>query len=107
MAEVEDFYRRRRDKMVEAADKHLTGLVEYNVPLGGMFLWLKVKQFKWLLIYGHLPADSKKSTMCPGARFDVHLGHDHGARPGGEYNVDAWACLPTGARQTVSIYDDI
>ena len=28
--------------MVVAADKHLTGLVEYNVPLGGMFLWMKV-----------------------------------------------------------------
>ena len=28
--------------MVAAADKHLTGLVEYNVPLGGMFLWMKV-----------------------------------------------------------------
>ena len=107
VAEVEDFYRRRRDKMVEAADKHLTGLVEYNVPLGGMFLWLKVEQFKWLLIYGDWPADSKKSTIRPGAWFDVHLGHDHGARPGGEHNVDAWPCLPTGARQTVSIYDDI
>ena len=58
VAEVEDFYRRRRDKMVEAADKHLTGLVEYNVPLGGMFLWLKVEQFKWLLIQGYWPADS-------------------------------------------------
>ena len=28
--------------MVAAADKHLTGLVEYNVPQGGMFLWMKV-----------------------------------------------------------------
>ena len=42
VAEVEDFYRKRRDQMVAAADKHLTGLVEYNVPLGGMFLWMKV-----------------------------------------------------------------
>ena len=42
VSEVEDFYRKRRDTMVAAADKHLTGLVEYNVPLGGMFLWMKV-----------------------------------------------------------------
>ena len=42
VSEVEDFYRKRRDAMVAAADKHLTGLVEYNVPLGGMFLWMKV-----------------------------------------------------------------
>ena len=42
VSEVEDFYRKRRDQMVAAADKHLTGLVEYNVPQGGMFLWMKV-----------------------------------------------------------------
>merc|ERR1712037_1013912 len=42
VSEVEDFYRKRRDQMVAAADRHLTGLVEYNVPLGGMFLWMKV-----------------------------------------------------------------
>ena len=42
VSEVEDFYRKRRDTMVAAADKHLAGLVEYNVPLGGMFLWMKV-----------------------------------------------------------------
>lgn len=28
--------------MTAAADKHLKGLCEYSVPLGGMFLWMKV-----------------------------------------------------------------
>jgi len=39
---VEEFYRLRRDKMLRAADSHLAGLCEYSVPLGGMFLWMKV-----------------------------------------------------------------
>jgi len=39
---VEQFYKKRRDRMTAAADKHLKGLCEYSVPLGGMFLWMKV-----------------------------------------------------------------
>jgi len=39
---VEKFYKDRRDKMLAAADKNLKGLCEYSVPLGGMFLWMKV-----------------------------------------------------------------
>ena len=39
---VEQFYKARRDKMLAAADKHLTGLCQFSAPLGGMFLWLKV-----------------------------------------------------------------
>jgi kynurenine/2-aminoadipate aminotransferase len=55
---VQDFYRGRRDAMVAAATKHLTGmsllfycrdsnvlyagLAEWAVPSGGMFMWIKV-----------------------------------------------------------------
>jgi len=39
---VESFYKARRDAMLAAADKHLAGLCEYSVPLGGMFLWIRV-----------------------------------------------------------------
>ena len=39
---VESFYRGRRDLLVAAADRHLAGLAEFSVPLGGMFLWLRV-----------------------------------------------------------------
>ena len=35
---IEDFYQRRRDIMLEAANKHLTGLAEFSSPDGGMFL---------------------------------------------------------------------
>jgi len=40
--EVEDFYRARRDAMHAAASRHLTGLCEWSLPRGGMFLWIKV-----------------------------------------------------------------
>ena len=39
---VEQFYKARRDNMLRAADRHLDGLCEYSVPLGGMFLWMRV-----------------------------------------------------------------
>ncbi len=35
------FYRRRRDRMVEALRKHLPDSVAFAVPKGGMFLWLR------------------------------------------------------------------
>jgi len=41
---VEHFYQSRRDLMVEAAEKHLTGICQWSVPDGGMFLWLRVPQ---------------------------------------------------------------
>jgi len=41
---VENFYMERRNELIKAADKHLKGLCEYSVPLGGMFLWMKVPE---------------------------------------------------------------
>ena len=35
---IEEFYQRRRDIMLDAANKHLTGLAEFSSPDGGMFL---------------------------------------------------------------------
>ncbi len=42
VVEIEEFYKRRRDAMHEAATRHLTGLCEWSLPQGGMFLWIKV-----------------------------------------------------------------
>lgn len=42
-AGIKKFYRQKRDLMIAAAQKHLTGLAEWNNPSGGMFLWLRVK----------------------------------------------------------------
>ena len=43
MEEIETFYKRRRDLMHAAATRHLTGLCEWSLPEGGMFLWIKVE----------------------------------------------------------------
>jgi kynurenine/2-aminoadipate aminotransferase len=40
--QVAQFYQRKRDVMLEAAQQHLQGLAEWNVPKAGMFLWLRL-----------------------------------------------------------------
>merc|ERR1712059_199440 len=67
--EVEGFYKAGRDLMVVAADKHLTGLVEYSVPAGGMFLWMRVPGLSstWDMI---MERGLKKNIMLmPGKAF--------------------------------------
>lgn len=70
---VENFYKNRRDKMMEAADKHLKGLCEYSVPLGGMFLWMKVPGLTstWDMV---MERGLKKNIMLmPGKAFQPDL----------------------------------
>jgi len=67
--EVEAFYKRRRDLMVEAAEKHLGGLVEFSVPMGGMFLWIKVPGLTstWDMIMKR--GIAKNIMLMPGRAF--------------------------------------
>jgi len=39
---VEEHYSSQRDAFLSSANKHLTGLCEWNIPMAGMFFWLKV-----------------------------------------------------------------
>merc|ERR1712107_498834 len=66
---VEQFYKERRDKMVSAAEKHLTGLCEFSVPLGGMFLWIKVPELTstWDMIMER--GMEKNIMLMPGKAF--------------------------------------
>ena len=66
---VETFYQARRDRMVAAADKHLGGLCEYSVPLGGMFLWIRVPHISdtWQMIMER--AMQKNIMLMPGKAF--------------------------------------
>ncbi|EFN88912.1 kynurenine/alpha-aminoadipate aminotransferase, mitochondrial [Harpegnathos saltator] len=43
---VQAFYRQRRDVMLVLIKKHLTDLAEWDIPQGGMFVWLKVTAVK-------------------------------------------------------------
>ncbi|XP_071549994.1 kynurenine/alpha-aminoadipate aminotransferase, mitochondrial-like [Panulirus ornatus] len=56
-------YRARRDATLNAADRHLTGLCEWTIPAGGMFLWIKVLGVTdtWILV------------MERGLKRDVHF----------------------------------
>eukprot|EP01111_Echinosteliopsis_oligospora_P020028 TRINITY_DN9987_c0_g1_i1.p1 TRINITY_DN9987_c0_g1~~TRINITY_DN9987_c0_g1_i1.p1 ORF type:complete len:422 (-),score=106.45 TRINITY_DN9987_c0_g1_i1:25-1290(-) len=42
LANVRKFYKERRDIFVSLAEKHLKGLAVWNVPVAGMFLWIKL-----------------------------------------------------------------
>jgi len=66
---IETFYERRRDLMVAAADKHLTGLCEFSVPEGGMFLWLKVHNIEdtWDMLLKR--GIEKNIMLLPGKGF--------------------------------------
>jgi kynurenine/2-aminoadipate aminotransferase len=66
---VRDTYRRRRDLMVSAAEKHLTGLAEWVPPKGGMFLWLRLLRVKDTrsMVLEHGP--TARIMLLPGNEF--------------------------------------
>eukprot|EP01121_Diplochlamys_sp_Union-15-3_P010304 TRINITY_DN2888_c0_g1_i1.p1 TRINITY_DN2888_c0_g1~~TRINITY_DN2888_c0_g1_i1.p1 ORF type:complete len:416 (-),score=54.13 TRINITY_DN2888_c0_g1_i1:49-1296(-) len=39
---IQEFYTKQRDACLRACNNHLKGLVEWNVPTAGMFLWFKL-----------------------------------------------------------------
>ncbi|MGA3796422.1 PLP-dependent aminotransferase family protein [Pseudomonas fluorescens] len=43
-SELRDFYRGRRDAFQAALEIHFSDLADWNVPQGGLFFWLKLKQ---------------------------------------------------------------
>lgn len=44
LSELRDFYRVRRDSMQAALEEHFGELADWNVPQGGLFFWLTLKQ---------------------------------------------------------------
>lgn len=44
LAELRDFYRLRRDAMQAALVEHFSDLADWQVPQGGLFFWLRLKQ---------------------------------------------------------------
>ncbi|XP_076245178.1 kynurenine/alpha-aminoadipate aminotransferase, mitochondrial [Calliopsis andreniformis] len=63
------FYKERRDAIALLAEKHLSGLVDFTVPQGGFFLWIKVRGINdtWKMI---MQRGVKMGViMAPGAAF--------------------------------------
>lgn len=68
-ANLRYFYKQRRDAIAALAEKHLNGLVEFTVPKGGFFLWIKVQGIKdtWKMIMQR--GFTEGVIMAPGAAF--------------------------------------
>ncbi|EFN75570.1 Kynurenine/alpha-aminoadipate aminotransferase mitochondrial [Harpegnathos saltator] len=63
------FYKERRDVIAALARKHLNGLVDFNVPKGGFFLWIKVRGIEntWKMMMQR--GITEGVIMAPGAAF--------------------------------------
>nr|XP_039259967.1 kynurenine/alpha-aminoadipate aminotransferase, mitochondrial-like [Styela clava] len=71
LTDIKKFYKSQRDAIISSANKWLTGLAEWNVPEGGMFLWLKlfgIDDTKELVQRGII---EKEIVMIPGSAFNV------------------------------------
>ncbi|XP_076637340.1 kynurenine/alpha-aminoadipate aminotransferase, mitochondrial [Colletes latitarsis] len=67
--DIQRFYRERRDIMLASIQKHLTGLAEWTVPLGGMFIWLKVNDLEDVLEIATKKCVSEGIFILPGHAF--------------------------------------
>lgn len=71
---VAEFYQQRRDMMLKAAEKWLTGLAEWNVPMAGMFLWIKLIGIQDTRDMIMKKALEKEVLFVPGDVFQVNDG---------------------------------
>jgi len=77
LAELRDFYRVRRDAMQQALLEHFADLADWQIPQGGLFFWLKLKQpldTRTLL----QPALAQNVAFMPGEPFFVDPEQNHG-----------------------------
>lgn len=78
LAQLREFYRLRRDAMQVALLEHFSDLADWEIPQGGLFFWLTLKQpldTRTLLA----PALAQNIAFMPGEPFfidpDQHPGH--------------------------------
>lgn len=66
---IRHFYKKRRDIIARFAEKHLNGLVDFTIPNGGFFLWIKVRDIKdtWKMLMQR--GITEGVLMAPGAPF--------------------------------------
>lgn len=66
---ITDFYKQRREQCLKAIEKHLTGIAEWNVPTGGMFIWIKLLNVKDTFKLISVKAREKEVLFVPGNAF--------------------------------------
>ncbi|XP_076165337.1 kynurenine/alpha-aminoadipate aminotransferase, mitochondrial [Ptiloglossa arizonensis] len=67
---IQTFYRERRDIMLASIQMYLSGLVEYTIPKGGMFVWLKVNGLKDVNKLATKKCSSQGIFLLPGHEFN-------------------------------------
>ena len=60
------FYLRRRDVLLKAAEKHLTGLAKWATPSAGMFIWFELFSVKDSMALISSKAVEAKILFIPG-----------------------------------------
>ncbi|KAK7088516.1 kynurenine/alpha-aminoadipate aminotransferase, mitochondrial-like [Littorina saxatilis] len=68
---VADFYLKQRDACIAAVEKHLTGLAEWSVPSGGMFLWIRLLHVKDTFSLITEKARAAEVIFVPGQAFMI------------------------------------
>lgn len=63
------FYRTQRDHFLKSAETHLTGLVEWNTPNAGMFVWMKLLGIDDTLELIQTKAVKSNVLFVPGSVF--------------------------------------
>ncbi|KAF2072486.1 hypothetical protein CYY_006195 [Polysphondylium violaceum] len=66
---IQNFYRQRRNTFISLIEKHLKGLVEYNAPTAGMFVWMKLNGVTDTKSLISEKAIEKKVLLVPGIAF--------------------------------------
>lgn len=79
ISRIKDAYRRRRDAMLSALDKHMPPGVSYTRPKGGLFLWLELPS--GLDARALLERSLEENVaFVPGSAFFTEDGHDNTMR---------------------------
>ncbi len=79
IARIRDVYRRRRDAMLAALDRHMPPDVTYTRPVGGLFLWVELPasiDSRELLEHSL----EEKVAFVPGGAFFANGGHENTLR---------------------------
>lgn len=68
---VRHYYKARRDCTLASMERHLTGLAEWSVPSGGMFMWIKVHGIRDVYEMLTTRGLQKQIIFAPGHAFMV------------------------------------
>ncbi|KAL1459263.1 hypothetical protein WDU94_011265 [Cyamophila willieti] len=72
LVEVRKFYKRRRDITLQAAETYLKGLCTWNIPQGGMFLWVTIiHPVQDLRHFITVESLKEKVIVAPGYAFNL------------------------------------